>query len=48
MWSDEIRKVARRRGAKHISKSARRCGVKHISKSKCAKHTILGPLLEVE
>ena len=29
-------------------KSARRCGVKHISKSKCTKHTILRPLLEVE
>ena len=29
-------------------KSARCCGAKHISKSKCAKHTILGPLLEVE
>ena len=29
-------------------KSARRCGAKHISKSKCRKHTILGPLLEVE
>ena len=29
-------------------KSARRCGAKHISKSKCAKHTILGPLLEGE
>ena len=29
-------------------KSARRCGAKHISKSKCAKHTIVGPLLEVE
>ena len=29
-------------------KSARRCGAKHISKSKCTKHTILGPLLEVE
>ena len=29
-------------------KSARRCGAKHILKSKCAKHTILGPLLEVE
>ena len=25
-----------------------RCGGKHISKSKCAKHTILGALLEVE
>ena len=29
-------------------KSARRCGAKHIAKSKCTKHTILGPLLEVE
>ena len=29
-------------------KSARRCGAKHISKSKCPKHTMLGPLLEVE
>ena len=29
-------------------KSARRCGAKDISKSKCSKHTILGPLLEVE
>ena len=29
-------------------KSACRCGAKHISKSKCTKHTILGPLLEVE
>ena len=28
-------------------KSARRCGAKHISKSKCTKHTILGPPLEV-
>ena len=29
-------------------KVARRCGAKHISKSKCAKHTNVGPLLEVE
>ena len=29
-------------------KSAGRCGAKHISKSKCTKHTILGPLLEVQ
>ena len=29
-------------------KSARRCGAKHISKSKCKKHTIVGPLLEVQ
>ena len=27
--------------------SARRCGAKHISKSKCTKHTMFGPLLEV-
>ena len=41
------------RGADHFwklrcRKSARRCGAKHILKSKCTKHTILGPLLEVE
>ena len=40
------------RGSDHFwklrcRKSARRCGAKHISKSKCTKHTILGPLLEV-
>ena len=35
------RKSARRCGAKHIS-------TKHISKSKGTRHTILGPLLEVE
>ena len=29
-------------------KCARRCGAKHISKSKCTKHTIVGPLLEVK
>ena len=29
-------------------KSARRCGAKHISKSKCTKHTIVRPLLQVE
>ena len=29
-------------------KSARRCGAKYISKSKRTKHTILGPLLEVQ
>ena len=29
-------------------KSARRCGTKHISKSKCTKHLMFGPLLEVE
>ena len=29
-------------------KSARRCGANHISKSKCTKHTMFGPLLEVQ
>ena len=29
-------------------KSARRCGAKHIWKSQCTKHTMFGPLLEVE
>ena len=29
-------------------KSGRRCGAKHISKSKCTKHTIPGPLLDVK
>ena len=29
-------------------RSARRCGAKHISKSKCTKHTIYGPFLEVQ
>ena len=29
-------------------KSARRCGAKHISKWKCTKHTMYGPLLEVQ
>ena len=28
-------------------KSARRCGAKHMPKSKCTKHTMLWPLLEV-
>ena len=28
-------------------KMARRCGAKHICKSKCAKHSNLGPILEV-
>ena len=40
-WSDHFWKLRCR-------KSARRCGAKYISKSKCTKHTMLGPLLEVE
>ena len=39
-WSDHFWKLRCR-------KSARRCGAKHISKSKCTKHTMVGPLLEV-
>ena len=40
------------RGADHFwklrcRKSARHCGAKHILKSKCTKHTMVGPLLEV-
>ena len=40
------------RGADHFwklrcRKSARRCGAKHILKSKCTKHTMIRPLLEV-
>ena len=41
------------RGSDHFwtlrcRKSARRCGAKHISKWKCIKHTMFGPLLEVQ
>ena len=34
-------------GSCDVKKSARRCGAKHISKSKCTKHLSSGPLLEV-
>ena len=45
--------VQNTRGSDHFwkfrcRKSACRCGAKHLSKSKCTKHTMLGPLLEVE
>ena len=40
-WSDHFWKFRCR-------KSACRCGRKHISKSKCTKHTMFAPLLEVE
>ena len=48
-WSENVQNTP---GSDHFlklrcRKSARRCGAKHISKSKCTKHTILGPLLEV-
>ena len=29
-------------------RNARRCGAKHISKSKCTKHTMFGPLFDVQ
>ena len=34
-------------GSLRCRKSARPCGAKHISKSKCAKHHMFAPLLEV-
>ena len=40
-WSDHFWNLRCR-------KSARRCGAKHVSKSKCTKHTMYGPLLELE
>ena len=44
--------VKNTRGVDHFwelrcRKSARFCGAKHISKSKCTKHTMYGPPLEV-
>ena len=35
-------------GARKGRKVAKHIGAKHISKSKCTKHTMFGPLLEVE
>ena len=40
-WSDHFWQLRCR-------KSARRCGAKHISKSKCTKHHMFAPLLEVQ
>ena len=45
--------VQNTRGSDHFWKSrcwksARRCGAKHISKSKCTKHHMFAPLLEVQ
>ena len=40
-WSDHFWKLRCR-------KSVRRSGAKHICKSKCTRHTMVGPLLEVE
>ena len=36
-----------RKVAKHCVFPLIRCGAKHVSKSKCTKHTMFGPLLEV-
>ena len=35
-------------GSCDVEKVHAHCGAKHISKSKCTKHTMLGPLLEVQ
>jgi len=43
-----LKRRVRSQLARWEMKIARRCGAKHISKSKCTKHTIVGPLLEVE
>ena len=45
--------VKNTRGSDHFwklrcRKSVRRCGAKHISKSKCTKHNMFAPLLEVQ
>ena len=45
--------VKNTRGSDHFwkfrcRKSARRCGTKHISKSKCTKHDMFAPLLDVQ
>ena len=40
-------RLAKAAGAERL-KIARRCREKHMSKPKCAKHTTLGPLLEVD
>ena len=49
----QVKMLKNTRGSDHFwkfrsRKNPRRCGTKHISKSKCTKHTMLGPLLEVE
>ena len=48
-WSQNVQNTP---GSDHFwklrcRKSARRCGAKHISKSKCTKHDMFAPLLEV-
>ena len=43
-----LKRPVRSHVARWEKKVPRRCGAKHISKSKCTKHTILRPLLEVE
>ena len=56
LWREahfEVKMYKTHHGSDHFwklrcRKSARRCGAKHISKSKCTKHTMVGPLLEVE
>ena len=55
LWREahfEVKMLKNTRGSDHFwklrcRKSARRCGAKHISKSKCTKHHMFAPLLEV-
>ncbi len=53
-WFGGVEKWARSSGgcggrcSAEKSKIARRCGANHVCRSKCTKHTILGPLLEVQ
>ena len=50
-WSQNVQTHTMLRtifGRFRCRKSARRCGAKHISKSKCTKHTMYGPFLEVQ
>ena len=56
LWHEahfQVKKVQNTSASDHFwklksRKSARRCGAKHISKSKCTKHHMCAPLLEVQ
>ena len=49
LWSEKVQNtwVSDHFWKLRYRKSVRRCGAKHISKSKCTKHTMLTPLLQV-
>ena len=40
--------VSEQVGKVRLRKNVRRCGAKRISKSKCTKHTMFGPLLDIQ